>query len=441
MRRVETGQAGTPEASISIYRPFFTAGIVCVLTAGCLLGAIALLGISIQGSYVASAWTPYVLAHANSQLFGWVGFFVMGFTFQMHRPRPEARSAYLRAAWTALILMAIGIGARFAAEPLTHSVPGLGLPLGIGSCALQAVAVLVFIVGVAFSRADRGSLTWQTAFIFASLIYLAAVALVEPFYFAASHAPVSLGVQAIAHWAPILREAQFLGFVANMIFGVSLMRLGAWLGFAPPSKVLGLAAFGCWNAALLLRLVGWNAFFLAGLEPGLDRTYRLGGILLAMGAILAVLANGVFDHVVAPGRSQKFIRAAYAWLLVAGLMVLAEPFYLSALALPFSHAYTGAIRHALTVGFISQMIVGFSLHVSARMNDLPEQGLRRLWLVFALLNFGNLARVALEVASDSRPGAFILMAPTGFIELTALAIWAVEVLRTLFPRRRLVHAG
>ena len=73
-------------AVVSVYRPFFICGVLTVVTAGCLLGAIALFGISGRGSYLASSWTPYVLAHANSQLYGWVGFFVIGFSLQHHAP-------------------------------------------------------------------------------------------------------------------------------------------------------------------------------------------------------------------------------------------------------------------------------------------------------------------------------------------------------------------
>lgn len=55
-------------AAVNIYRPFFLAGLFTVATAGCLLGAVALAGIALNASYTIGAWTPYILAHANSQL-------------------------------------------------------------------------------------------------------------------------------------------------------------------------------------------------------------------------------------------------------------------------------------------------------------------------------------------------------------------------------------
>ncbi len=62
-------------------------------------------------------------------------------------------------------------------------------------------------------------------------------------------------------------------------------------------------------------------------------------------------------------RSLKFIRAAYFWFIVAALLLVFGPYYMFGIYLPmtggenpFSHAYFGAYRHALTVGFIMMMM-------------------------------------------------------------------------------------
>jgi hypothetical protein len=47
------------------------------------------------------------------------------------------------------------------------------------------------------------------------------------------------------------------------------------------------------------------------------------------------------------------------------------------------------------------------------------------------LNFGNALRVLLGVVTDYTPSAFLPMGMTGFIELTALVIWAVHIARPL----------
>src|SRR5262245_25019666 len=65
----------------AIYRPFFRAGIVMVLTLGAAWGAYLLLRIGLSGSFRA-AGLHEVNAHGHAQIFGWVGLFVMGFAYQ-----------------------------------------------------------------------------------------------------------------------------------------------------------------------------------------------------------------------------------------------------------------------------------------------------------------------------------------------------------------------
>ncbi len=423
-----------------IYRPFFLAGIVSVLTAGCSLGAIALLGIALQQNFTANVWTPFVLAHANSQLFGWVGFFVMGFALQQNAPRQSKVGLFYQLATWSLCLMSAGIVLRFFAEPLIESQRGIWLPVGIFSAFLQALAVGLFIANTSLTRFKTGQgLSWQTKFVFASLTWLVAISLAEPVVFALSHQESALASRAfVAQWMFPLREAQFLGFVANMIFGVALVKMNSCFGAKAASQGLGNAAFVCWNVGLLIRVTGWIHFYNESFAQGADLMFRSGGVLLATGALLFVVSSRLFSPLRTPLPSHKFVRAAFGWLVVAGAMVVLEPLHLAAVGQPFSHAFTGAIRHALTVGFISQMIIGVGMHVIARMNDLPEERQKALWTTFFLLNLGNAARVGLEVATDYTPSAFKPMGVTGFIELLGIGIWGFLMVSIMLRHRRSV---
>jgi hypothetical protein len=426
---------GTDSRAVThVYRPFFIAGMLSVLTAGCLLGAVALMGIALQGSFTANSWTPYVLAHANNQLYGWVGFFVIGFALQQHAPRRSRLTLFYRLAWASLLLMGVGIGIRFAAEPLVPVQPAVWMPLGVLSTLMQLAAVLIFIVNIGLTRFRTGEgLTWQSKFVFAALGWWMLVAAAEPFFFVAGHGPGRTAF--VAEWFTPYREAQFLGFVAMMIFGVALVKMHSCFGFQKATRSLGETGFYLWNLGLLLRMAGWVTGHRSGFAQ--MELFHFGGIVLAAGAVLLVAATRVLDFAYSSNRSQKFVRAAFAWLLVSGLLIVLEPLHLRAIGEPFSHAFTGAIRHAVTVGFISQMIIGVSLTVVARMNDLEDSTLPALWSVFVLLNLGNAARVFLEIGTDYTPGAFLPMGFTGFVELVALGIWAVAIgrpmLRTLRP--------
>lgn len=415
-------------ADVNIYLPFFLSGILSVLTAGCLLGAVALLGIARQGSYVAASWTPYVLAHANSQLYGWVGFFVMGFALQHHAPRVSRLALFRSLAYASLGLSAVGIGLRFAAEPLAAANPGVWVPVGVFSAVLQFLAVLLFMVNTSVTRYPTGPLTWQTKFVFASLGWWLLVAGVEPFFFALSHrADAMASIQFVAEWFAPYRDAQFLGFVGMMIFGVALVRLNTCFGIREAHRGLGNVGFVLWNVGLIARILGWVSSFDAGMVPGSQRLYFLGGLSIAAGAVALVSASRLFEPAAEPARSHKFLRAAFGWLLITGLMMTMEPVHLAAIGAPFSHAYTGALRHALTVGFISQMIIGVSMHVVPRLSGAGERGQATLWSVFWLLNLGNTCRVACQVLTDYTPQAFGPMGVTGVIELLALVVWAANV--------------
>ncbi|MCW5942078.1 MAG: hypothetical protein KIS66_07585 [Fimbriimonadaceae bacterium] len=428
-------------ADVSIYRPFFLAGMVCVLTVGCLLGATALLGISRQASYTANAWTPYVLAHANSQLFGWVGFFVLGFALQQHAPTESKKRLFHRLAFLSMQSMAAGIALRFVAEPLVRIDRPLWLPVGVAACLLQALAVVLFLANTQLTRHRSGApTTWTSKFVFASLFWFLAVALAEPIVFALSHrSDARASILFVAEWFAPLREAQFLGFAAMMIFGVSLTKFGTCFGWKPAHRTLGEIGFVLWTFGLIARMVGWNRTFAAGMSPGSAGLYQAGGVLIALATVALFAASRLYERPDRPARSHKFVRGAYGWLVLAGLLLVLEPLHLAAIGQPFSHAYTGAIRHAVTVGFISQMIVGVSMHVVARMHGLAEERLAGLWSVFVLLNLGNAARVGLETLTDYQVAAFAPMGWTGFVELLALGVWAIHVggplVRTRLRRR------
>lgn len=425
------------QAPVSVLRPFFIAGIVTVLSVGCLLGAIALFGIAARGSYVASEWTPYVLAHANSQLFGWVGFFIMGFAMQQHGTSLARQRSFEAVATGALVSMGLGIGLRFIAEPLAKSDPAVGVPLGVVSGLLQVVAVALFVYNTSVNRYRKpGPLTWPTAFVFGSLGCLVLVTLAEPVVFVMSHqAQAQDSILFVARWFTPLREVQFLGFVSMMVFGVAASKFSSCLGFEPANKALGVSAFVLWLGGLTCRVLGWLSYFDMGMAPRGDGLYRLGAALLFLGALAMTVSLRVFDPVRDTNPSQKFIRSAFVWLLVAGVMLVGEPLRLSQIGMPFSHAYIGAIRHAVTVGFISQMILGVGLHAATRFRGVPVAAVSTLGGAWFLINAGNTGRVVLEVLTDTMPAAFQPMGMTGFVELVGLALWANVMLRLLVPRK------
>ena len=163
---------------------------------------------------------------------------------------------------------------------------------------------------------------------------------------------------------------------------------------------------------------------MAGLE--------LAFVLMAVWAVLLVVQIRVFAKTAQTDRSLKFIRAACAWLLFSMAML---PFFLVYGVLThqgFSHAYLGSYRHAYTVGFVSLMIQGVASRVVPILAGIDSKRISALWGPFILINVGCAGRVVLQILTDFFPGAsFPLVGLTGFIEVTALEWWGVELWHTM----------
>jgi hypothetical protein len=142
-----------------------------------------------------------------------------------------------------------------------------------------------------------------------------------------------------------------------------------------------------------------------------------------------------------PERSAKFVRAAYGWLAVSLVMLLLLPVYQQISGIPFSHAYYGAIRHAITVGFVSLMIMGFAAKVVATLNGRDTSKLTQLWAPFILVNIGCFLRVSLQTGTDWHPAFFAAVGASGVLEVTGLAIWGAGLARIMIQGKREVESA
>jgi hypothetical protein len=100
----------------------------------------------------------------------------------------------------------------------------------------------------------------------------------------------------------------------------------------------------------------------------------------------------------------------------------------------FSHAYYGATRHAITVGFLSLMIVGVAAKVVPVLRGADPNSLSRLWVPFVLINFGCFLRVAGQTATDFSDRVFLLTGLSGVLEVTGLAVWGTHLIRLMVGR-------
>jgi hypothetical protein len=115
-------------------------------------------------------------------------------------------------------------------------------------------------------------------------------------------------------------------------------------------------------------------------------------------------------------------------------MLLLLPAYLAVSGLPFSHAYYGAVRHAITVGFVSLMIMGMAAKVVPTLNGVDPRRLSPLWGPFLLVNAGCLLRVSLQTLTDWHPGFFAAVGVSGVLEVIGLGWWGTHLARIMLGR-------
>lgn len=425
---------------------FFRGGIAVVLTLGAAWGAVLLIRIAWSGSFTALG-VHEINAHGHAQIFGWVGLFVMGFAcFGLPRLKNVPPVAP-RLAMVCFWLMASGLVVRSVCQALIETAPWLLAPALLGSLAeILAIAGVLGIV-VATMRASAG-LTPADGFVLAALGWFLVQAVYSAAYFAATvraqDQPALLSL--VATWQAPLREIQIHGLAMLMILGVSQWILPRFYGTRPIGTRRSLASVVLINVGLIGVVAGLVLSRQAGHAwAGL---WYLSVLTMAAATVVLVRGFGLFGPVPRGDRSLKYVRAAYAWLFVSLAMLVILPAYQfgllcwlapesQAAEIGFSHAYYGAIRHAVTVGFVSLMIMGVAARVVPEFAGQSVAGLPPLWLPWVLVNAGCTIRVLGQIATDFTPAAFAVTGPSGLLELSGLAVWGVHLWRLMNRSRQL----
>jgi hypothetical protein len=178
---------------------------------------------------------------------------------------------------------------------------------------------------------------------------------------------------------------------------------------------------------------------------GIVRTEDLGLIVVAVALLSVVWMTGVFhpraNRVGASSRYQfQLVRAALAWLAFASLLTI----WYAARALRdgvlIDSFELDAIRHALTVGVLTQIIVGMGTMI------LPEFAGRRIqhphesWIVVSMLIALNAAAIlriwpAIEGISWLASTRYWPMAAAGGLAEAVVVVFAVMFVQSLFEQR------
>jgi hypothetical protein len=354
VRQGKKVQGEGPVAAES-YRYFLRAAVLIGALAGAALGAINLTWIATWG-YTGMMpnwpwWSGLVQAHGDAQLYGWCGLFIIGIASHSlpHMLRKPGPSARLARCIFCLILGGILLG--LVAQPLAaEPAPAALFVLSTG---LQWTGVLLFAAWLVLTV--RRPPAPFAGFVLAGTLWLcfgASLRLIA----------VALAVRNGVLTPPAALNAAYLhamswGFLLSYVAGYSLRLLPAFVGLTPAPARVSWAALGVLSAGvageIAARLLEHRVLSLAAVA------------LSTAGVLLLVCALRPWSRLLTAEDADArllawFVRAAYAWLAVAALLLLglrtAEA--LMPVTTLHQHAFGGASRHALTVGFVSLMIVG-----------------------------------------------------------------------------------
>ncbi|HOB73031.1 MAG TPA: DUF1858 domain-containing protein [Phycisphaerae bacterium] len=435
--QAEAETAAAESVADTVYRRFFLAGIVLILTAGATWGAWLLWKIGFAGGFTTANSIHEVNAHGHAQIFGWVGLFIMGFAYQAFPRVWHTRLAAPRLAVAAFILMLVGLVGSTAGLTLAGRW-ALAVPAAVAGGLLEVVAVLIFTgqILVTFRRSEA-RLEPYVGFAIAALFWFVAMSVMSVWH---AYKTMTAATEAELLWyvatyqAP-LRDLQIHGLALFMILGVCLRMLPGLFNAPQVSDRRAWWSLGILTVAVLGESILFVVYRWTG-NHALAGALMIPWLMLAGGVALIALPWRLWRPFPESDRSAKFVRTAYAWLAISIVMLLLLPVYQYASGIPFSHAYYGAIRHAITVGFISLMIMGFAAKVVPTLNGIDTRQLPALWGPFALVNLGCFLRVSTQTLTDWHPAFFGIIGLSGTLEVAGLAWWGAGLVAIMLRGRR-----
>jgi hypothetical protein len=219
-----------------------------------------------------------------------------------------------------------------------------------------------------------------------------------------------------------------MGFVFNFIFGISSKTIPSFLDTPPIREGLIKKFFFIYN----FSLVGYVVSALTRIQT----IYLITLLLIAHFTWFFIASLRVFekkvgelDDVQMDRSHERFIRIGYGWLAVSLGIALFQLMVKDPYAL---HMLRGAANHGYTVGFVSMLMIGFS------MKMIPVFTGNRIWSsaltrwTFWLLNIGNTARIGFELLSITKdPTIHRIVGLTGFPEVTALILFGINIWLTM----------
>ncbi len=430
---IEKGDDGTVEMvelkEDKVYERFVKTAILMTLTVGVTFGAVLLSYIGAKGSFK-SVLHPIVQAHGHAQLFGWVGLCVIGFAFYIV---PRVKNVELRhreLTTTSFWLMLTGTVIRIFAQPFSNETTNILLPIS-GLLEFGAVVIFAYII---FSTvfASKEKIEIYDKFIKVGVIWFVICSIINFFmdvfmFFTNAHEIPR------AFYSPFV-HVFFLGFVFMFIFGVNIRTVYAFLDVKTPRPTAVNTTFWLLNLIIpfyfITNTLNYQFPFL--LKASYFTIYVVAFSLLTFVYGIRVFERSTreLEDVVMDRSYAKTIRAAYVWLIIGVVILGAKPFLMA-----FSeqqYLFHGAANHALAVGFITMMIIGYASKMVPTFKGVNMYSIKLSDVTFYLINLGCFLRVFTQIMIGISGGFYYsLIGFSGWIEFVAIGVFGYNIWKTM----------
>jgi hypothetical protein len=417
-----------------VHHAFLVSALLITLSLGTGWGVWILWLIGTQGTFDAVRGAS-VVAHGEAQLWGFVVLFIMGVSL---RTALQGIVRHRLGPWICRTLLALGLFGvleGFAWYLLPTKLAPLGLISGVS---LLLMAGVYWMLQLAVAR-SKWRAVWARAVMASGfwLVVWAAVTCCLRWQAGAAGPTAYTDAQRL-----LLIELAVFGFAMNSIYGFGqmllpgLLRLGSTRGWA---LELSLSVH---NVGTILAALGaafeWSASIAA-----------VGCGLLAAGAVLFAVGNRGFvgrrrtSHREEQGHAllDLYPPLAFLWLAISLLLMAGGFFYEAATGALLPHGYMGAVRHAITVGFITTLIMGVAQRLLPVLDRKVLPMPQLILPILALIAIGNVFRVSSELATIATPAAFRVMPYSALFEWLAFVLFTISCLATMYSIDPLLRQG
>ncbi|MGQ3685380.1 MAG: DUF1858 domain-containing protein [Candidatus Loosdrechtia sp.] len=441
-----TGTTNTDETLITkpqtehIYEIFVKTSIIIVLTTGCLFGASMLAYMAFRNSLASVPWI-LIEVHGDTQVYGWVGLFIMGISYFA---LPKFWNSILYStplAYKSFFLMIIGIFLSFVFKTVSYYTGSifLKIPVLIG-CSLQIASIIIFIYVLykTYLTSEKKKFEVYQGFLISSYLWFlfqAVAFLILYFVF-----DVVNNTDIPELFMSPIRHIQIVGFSCMVIIGIFTKTLPIFLGIQEPDQKTSTYALHILNLSIGLRVL---SEFCKGYANDPHVFFRvvflLAGFLEAFGILLFIYNLDLFNtkrvvknNLNLPTGFRKYIKAALIWLFVSESALFTFTIYEALSGERVSHALFGSYRHAIFVGFISMMILGCASKMIPLSKGVRLCSVKLLNVTFLLINAGCIARVISQpLSAHLYPQFYVLLGTSGFIEYAAMFCFSMNAWKTM----------